>query len=247
MDTYNSAELDETTHFLRHHQPENKFSGGFMFKFARLSVFTLFSLMCIGVAFYAFYYLHQQFNVNNPFHTKFASSGWVVPGHFFGSGLALLLVPLQMSGKLRQWSAQLHRTTGYLYVVAILIGGISGLIMAFDAHGGWVAGLGFGTLAVLWLLVTGNAIRYAIQGNIRAHQRWMYRSIALTTAAVTLRIFLGVGLGVLHLPFLTVYVPTAWLCWIVNVIICELLLFYAQKRQHAGAPDRHWVSRSVSV
>ncbi|WP_395375159.1 DUF2306 domain-containing protein [Marinicella sp. W31] len=213
-----------------------------MTKFIRLSVFTLFSLMCIGVAFYAFYYLHQQFNVNNPFHTKFAISGWVVPGHFFGAGLALLLVPLQMSHRLRQWSAATHRTIGYLSVAAILIGGVSGLIMAFDAHGGWVAGLGFGLLSVLWLTFTGNAIRHAIRGNIRLHQIWMYRSIALTSAAITLRVFLGLGLGVLHLPFLTVYVPAAWLCWVVNLMICELLLFYVVKRR----PEYGFGKRLVS-
>ena len=196
---------------------------------------------------YAFYYLHQQINVNNAFHTKFAASGWVVPGHFFGAGLALLLVPVQMSHRLRKKSASMHRTMGYLSVVAIVIGGVSGFIMAFNAHGGWVAGLGFGLLSLLWLGFTGNAVRHAIQGNIRLHQIWMYRSIALTTAAITLRVFLGVGLGVLHLPFLTVYVPTAWLCWLLNLAICELLLFYVVRRQPAPGFGKRSVSHSVSV
>ena len=218
-----------------------------MSKYIRLGTFAIFSVMCVGVAYYAFYYLHQQINLNNPFHTKFAESGWVVPGHFFGSGLALLLVPLQMSHKLRTWSVSVHRTVGWLYVFAVVIGGVSGFIMAFDAHGGWVTGLGFGSLAVLWLLVTANAIRYAIKKDIYRHRLWMYRSIALTTAAITLRIFLGLGLGVLHLPFLTVYVPTAWLCWILNVLICELLLFYQMKRPRARLHGKHSALPSVSA
>ncbi|MFK8010955.1 MAG: hypothetical protein AB8B80_02875, partial [Marinicellaceae bacterium] len=59
---------------------------------------------------------------------------------------------------------------------------------------------------------------------------WIYRSIAFTSAAITLRIFLGLGLGYFHLPFLTVYVPTAWLCWLINVFIIEIIIYKSQPK-----------------
>ncbi|WP_223787125.1 DUF2306 domain-containing protein [Marinicella meishanensis] len=181
-------------------------------------------LLCLGVTYYAFAYLLGPVNPNNDFKMKMASSGWVVPMHFYASGLALLLVPWQLSSWLRQRAVRMHRLLGLLYVVAVLLGGIAGLLMALQADGGWVAQLGFFSLAVLWLYCTGMAYVSILKGQVLAHQQWMYRSMALTCAGITLRLFLGLGLGVMQWPFLTVYVPTAWLCWTLNLAVCEWLI-----------------------
>ena len=195
-----------------------------MNKTIRMTVFFIFTLLCLGVAGYAFYYLFQPLDPHNQFQLKMARSGWVIPTHFFTSGLALLLVPLQISHRLRQFSVSVHRTIGWLYALAVLLGGVSGLIMSFNASGGWIPGLGFGIMAVLWLVTTTLAIKNAIIKNLTAHKKWIYRSIALTAAAITFRVLLGMGLGVMHLPFMTVYMPAAWLCWIINLMICEVLI-----------------------
>lgn len=181
-------------------------------------------LLCLGVTLYAFTYLLGPVHPDNHFKMKMATSGWVVPLHFYASGLALLLVPAQLSTRLRVRLAATHRTLGLLYVVAVLLGGVAGLLMALQADGGWLAQLGFFSLAVLWLCFTGLAYGCILKGQIAAHQRWMYRSMALTCAGITLRLFLGIGLGLFQLPFLTVYVPTAWLCWTLNWAICEWLI-----------------------
>jgi len=196
-----------------------------MYNFFRLSLYGFYSLMCFGVSAYAFYFLFQQIDPNNDFVIKFANAGLEIPAHFFGGGLALLLVPFQLSHKLRNYSRKVHKTVGYTYTIAVLFGSISGFIMSFNATGGWVAEWGFRFLAIFWFATTFMAIKYAINGNIKSHKIWIYRSIAFTSAAITLRVFLGLGLGVLHMPFLTVYVPTAWLCWVINVIIVELIIF----------------------
>ncbi|HWU53187.1 MAG TPA: hypothetical protein VN153_10250, partial [Tahibacter sp.] len=64
---------------------------------------------------------------------------------------------------------------------------------------------------------------------------------ALTAAAVTLRLTLGIGQGVLHLPFATVYVFAAWSCWTVNLLIVELWL------RRSGAAARGWPAVSVAA
>ncbi len=196
----------------------------------RVSTYTVFSLLCIAVSAYAFYFLYRSISPGDFFLTKLAGGGLSVPAHFFGSGLALLLVPLQLSKRLRRNSITSHRAVGLLSAMAILIGGVSGLIMAFNATGGWVTGLGFGIMAVLWLFCTGNAVRLAMLGRIEEHRLWVYRSIALTAAAITFRIILGVGLGAMQLPFMSVYMPNAWLCWIINLIICEIMLYRRRPR-----------------
>lgn len=190
---------------------------------------SLYTLLCIGVTYYAFNYFLQLANPQNSFQLKLANSGWIAPAHFIFGGIALLITPFQISQKLRRLSIRWHRKIGYVYATAVLLSGTAGLLMALKASGGWVAQLGFFTLAVLWLSTTTLAVVAAIKGDIKSHKRWIYRSVAFTAAAITLRLCLGIGLGVLQLPFFTVYVPSAWLCWSINVVICEWLLWHQSK------------------
>ncbi len=186
--------------------------------------FLVFALTSLAIAAHAFAWLEQEINLNNPFHRSFAAAGWVVPGHFYPAGLALALAPLQCSSRLRRRFPRLHRTAGWLYVSSVGIAGISGLLMAPAAQGGMPTALAFGLLALFWLGTTFIALRRALQGDVVGHRRWMLRSVALTFAAVTLRLQLGIGLAFLNLPFLAVYTAAAWLCWTVNLLACELLL-----------------------
>ncbi|WP_154222248.1 DUF2306 domain-containing protein [Marinicella rhabdoformis] len=192
-------------------------------------IFCLYAIAAVGVAYYAVTYFQQpiNININNPFQLKLLNSGWLTPMHFYASGLALALTPWQLSKKIRNFSKSIHRTIGLLYVLSVLLGGVSGLLLALNATGGWVAKLGFGSLAVIWLSTTAMAFYHALQHDISKHKIWIYRSIALTTAGITLRIMLGVGLGLFQWPFLTVYVPIAWLCWVPNLIFCE---WFIQRR-----------------
>jgi uncharacterized membrane protein len=147
----------------------------------------------------------------------------------------LLLAPLQVWGGLRRRWPRLHRQVGWLYVAAVLIGGVSGLSLARNAQGGWITGSGFSLLAVTWLWMTALGVGYAIAGDYESHRRWMLRSVALTAAAITLRLMLFVGQGVLHLPFMTVYISAAWGCWTINLALCELWLRWSRRLQLASA------------
>lgn len=208
-----------------------------MKKTLQILSFSTYTLLSFAVAYYAFDYYFQLAKPANPFQAKLAESIWIAPIHFIAGGMALLLTPLQLSQKLRNKALHVHRKIGYLYVSAVYLSGMAGLLMSFNASGGWVAQLGFFMLAVSWLTTTTLALFYAIKGNIRSHKRWIYRSVALTAAAITLRLFLGIGLGVLQLPFMTVYVPTAWLCWTINLVICEAILLHQQRQQQKLNPE----------
>lgn len=198
--------------------------AGWLYRWGRWPLGVVFAAACVAIAVYAFGYLYGSYSPRNPFAARFAVSGLDVPAHFFGAGLALLLAPLQPWGWLRRRAPGLHRLAGWLYAAAVLIGGIAGLSLAPKAHGGWASGAGFALLAPIWLLSTGLGIAYAVRGELERHRRWMWRSIALTFAAVTLRLILGIGTGMLHLRFLPVYIFAAWACWSVNLALCELLL-----------------------
>lgn len=190
----------------------------------------LLAVGCVLVAAYAFAFLrYRPFDPDDPFMVRFALGGLAVPAHFFGAGLALLLVPLQASARVRQRWPGLHRIGGGLSAGGILVAGIGGLVMATDAHRGWATGVGFAILALLWLAVTGLGVAAAVRRDFAAHRRWMLRCMALTTAAITLRLMLAAG-AVLGLPFDAVYIAAAWTSWLFNLAVAEAWLRWPQWR-----------------
>lgn len=148
--------------------------------------------------------------------------------HIGGGGPALLLAPWQFASPIRNRWPHIHRFMGRLYVLAGLIGGTAGLVMAFKSDAGLIAQIGFGALAVAWLTTTSIAFILAWRRKITAHRRWMIRSAALTLAAVTLRIYIPFSMIVLNprfgIDFETAYIAIAWVCWVPNLIVAEFYL-----------------------
>jgi uncharacterized membrane protein len=143
--------------------------------------------------------------------------------HIAASAWALAMGPWQFSLRLRQRALAVHRWVGRSYVAAVVLGGLSAIALAPAAQTGAVAGLGFGLLGVLWVGFTIVALVRIRAGDVTAHRRWMTRSFALTLAAVTLRLYLPAAFAA-GIPFPTSYPAIAWLCWVPNLIVAELLL-----------------------
>ncbi|WP_430256820.1 DUF2306 domain-containing protein [Neorhizobium sp. DAR64872/K0K18] len=143
--------------------------------------------------------------------------------HIVVASIALLLVPFQLWPGMRSRRIKLHRVLGRVYGFSILVGGISGFWLAVTTTSGIAASWGFGLLAIVWMGATAVGIGSAIRGNIGAHQRWMIRSAALTMAAVTLRIYLVIGM-VTGFPYEYIVGLLAWICWVPNLIIAELII-----------------------
>lgn len=198
----------------------------------------VFGLGCLAVAVYAFTFFSRDTSLGNPFDARFVVSGWDVPGHIFGAGLALLLAPLQLLGGVRRRWPRLHRLGGGVYAGAILIAAISALSLSRHAQGGVASGSAFALLAVIWVGCTAMGIGYAIRRDFVNHRRWMFRSVALTASAVTLRIMLGVGAAAMQWPFLPVYITAAWSCWTLNLALCELILRWPAIRARLAAQRR---------
>lgn len=200
---------------------------------------TLLAMGCVLVSAYAFAFLtYRPYEPHDPFMVRFALEGLAVPAHFFGAGLALLLVPVQASRWIRRRLPTLHRIGGGLSVGGIVVAGIGGLAMATQSHRGWATGIAFALLAIAWLTTMGLGVRAVVRRDFVAHRRWMLRCMALTAAAITLRIILAGGL-VLRLPFDAVYITAAWSSWLLNLALCEAWLRWPawrmQRRQVVAA------------
>jgi uncharacterized membrane protein len=152
--------------------------------------------------------------------------------HIVGSGLALALSPLQLSARVRSRVPRLHRVVGRITLLSIAAGGVGALLIAPYNLAGPIGTAGFGLLGLFWLVCAGAAFGSVLRRDFTAHRRWAIRTFALTYAAVTLRIWLGVviaaqtGIGGIDegLAFDRAYLPVPFLCWVPNLIVAERYL-----------------------
>lgn len=191
-------------------------------------------LFSVAIGLYALSFL--DFQIKSILHAKlddlwqFTAYRIVFYTHVSFGGLALLAGPTQFWPRLRQRFLRLHRTVGKGYVISCLLAGLAGLTLAFFAEAGLVARLGFGGLALSWLYTTSRAYLAIRRGDLPVHEAWMYRSFALTLAAVTLRLWLPLFTFGFGWSFIGSYRIIAWLCWVPNLLAGEWLI----RRQSAG-------------
>ena len=170
-----------------------------------------------------------SFKLQNP---NFELKPWiyVLYIHIFTAIFALIIGPFQLFMKPTNDRKRWHRLLGYGYVLSITVSGIVSVYLSLFATGGWIAGLGFMSLDVLWVATTLTATRKIMAKDIQAHKAWMLRSYALTFAAVTLRIWLA-PLALLFGDFEAGFRVVAWVCWIPNLIVIEAVISRMRLRQ----------------
>lgn len=166
-------------------------------------------------------FLKQKVNV---YHIEHWRGSFYV--HIFTALLALLAGLTQFSGYLLRHHKKVHRTMGYVYAVNVLfITGPAALIMSYYANGGVPAQVSFVLQSICWIVFTGIAVKKALKKQFIAHGEWMFRSYALTLAAITLRAYNAL-LWELHVDMRPVdkYILIAWASWTLNLILAELLI-----------------------
>lgn len=162
----------------------------------------------------------------------------VLLAHVGGAAVALLCAPWLPTAGVRR-RPRLHRRLGRTYLAGSLVGGLGGLALAPTAFGGAVSGAGFGALAVAWLATGGLGLAAARRGDLAAHRRWMVRSLALTYAALTLRLYLGLygaasAAGLVAFGFEQAYRGVAWVCWVPNLAVAWWLTRRPRARELPG-------------
>ncbi|MBB6091208.1 putative membrane protein [Povalibacter uvarum] len=160
---------------------------------------------------------------------------WLVMyGHTLFAPLTLLIGPLQFHPGLRNRWPRVHRTSGMIYLAAVVISGLGALSLAPVAYGYASTRIGFAALGVLWLGSAAIALYSIKRGDVDAHRRWMMRNFSLTFAAVTLRLWLPVLMS-LDVSFDVTYAIAAWSSWVPNLIAMEMLLRRSAKLQPVTA------------
>lgn len=147
--------------------------------------------------------------------------------HVYSSMFVLVAGVLQFSGYARKQFPAVHKISGRVYVITILLlSGPTGLIMGYYGNGGWVAQFAFCLLAVLWIFFTGKGFAAIRSGNTDAHRKWMYRSYALTLSAISLRLWKWLLVWLFEPRPMDVYQIVAWLGWVGNLMLAEIFIYY---------------------
>ena len=120
---------------------------------------------------------------------------------------------------------KIHQYAGKAYVFVILfLAAPTGIYMGFFANGGFSSKISFVILGIFWWFSTFKAYQLIRQKNYKAHQQWMWRSFALTLSAITLRLWKWIIVYFFHPSPMDVYEIVAWLGWIPNILLIELLI-----------------------
>jgi uncharacterized membrane protein YozB (DUF420 family) len=147
--------------------------------------------------------------------------------HLVGGSMALALGLPQFWMGFRNRFMNVHRWTGRLYVLGVLVGSIGAFVMATAPE----QSLGFGfafalfALGIAWVITTGAAFFAVIRRKIKLHKEWMIRSYIVTLAFVTFRILSDFvpyeSWGLDHADYNTAMM---WSCWVFPLMIAEVIL-----------------------
>ena len=145
--------------------------------------------------------------------------------HVYSAIFVLLAGFTQFNPRILGKYPMLHRVLGYLYAsFVLLLAAPSGIYIGWFANGGLIAQTSFIVLGIFWFWFTANAIKLIIERKIKAHRNMMYRSFALATSAITLRLWKVILVYLFRPAPMDVYQVIAWLGWIPNLLIAEWLI-----------------------
>ncbi len=185
--------------------------------------------LLIALASSRYFIQSPEVAIGPPLGKRFAEYITPLLFHAGGGMLALSLGPWGFWGTFRNRHLSLHRWMGRIYLLSVMVGGVAGFYLAATAFGGLPARIGFSLLAALWLTTGALAYRHIRLGNVQMHREWMIRNYALTFSAVMLRVWLPLFMT-LGYKFPEAYITVAWLCWVPNLLIAELIISRGKTR-----------------
>lgn len=151
------------------------------------------------------------------FAVPFAAVAFV---HTLGGGLASLIGPFQFHKGLRGARPKWHRWAGRVYLIAVGLASLAGVLLSPRSLAEDTFGIGFIALALAWFYTGWMAYTTARAGDFHAHRRWMIRNFALTYAAVTLRIQMPLMIALGMDPVLALNI-NGFSCWLPNLLFVE--------------------------
>lgn len=109
--------------------------------------------------------------------------------HALLGALGLVAGVLQFNSRLRLRNILIHRTSGWIYLVAVWGASISGIINAYYFEVPALARLIFVAVGIWWFFSTSLAFWHIRHGAVLFHKIWMIRSYAISLFFITFPIW----------------------------------------------------------
>ena len=205
-----------------------KIPAGYKWNFLLILLFLYFYWLMFKITLY-----YVPYNLNAAFlqikQTEIQSLPeyrYIFYAHVYTSIFILLFGFIQFFSFRSKAGKLIHRYLGYQYIILLLVfAAPSGIYMGVHANGGLLSKASFVILGLLWWASTLIAILKIKQHRFAAHRNWMVRSYALSLSAVTLRFWKVVLVYLFELPPMDNYQIIAWLGWVPNLLIAELIIY----------------------
>lgn len=143
--------------------------------------------------------------------------GSILAVHMVAGGLAVLLVPVQVSRMWRRGDRRKHVYLGWALVPIVTIAALTTPPISFNMTLPFWSELGFAMGSVAWFIALVMGMWAVKTKRYVRHQRWMVMMAALSFGAVSFR---------LQLPILrifwdmdVVFPYLGWTCWVPNVLV----------------------------
>lgn len=145
--------------------------------------------------------------------------------HVVPSLIFVLLIALQLSGRIRRRNLDIHRWMGRVLVVSGILFAISGvyfgLVMPF---GGTIETLVILVVVLLFLASLAMGVIRIRQRNISAHRFWMLHMVVLAFSPVTMRLLLGPMMLMMDMSGQQVFGLAILLATVLNLVLLHLYL-----------------------
>jgi uncharacterized membrane protein len=194
--------------------------------------YLLFAFAGLMLAYVLFHNEGFLIHPNDPVWHHYQPFRWWLLGHGLAGACALLLGPMQFSDRLRQRFTKLHRVVGRFYVGGVFVAGPLGFyIQHFNERIGGPRSFSVaaGVQATLWMLTTGIAMAFILNGKVQQHRQWMTRSFAVALIFLEVRVIAGVtrweNLGT---PAIETIV---WGCIAFSVVAADIVLQLQELRR----------------
>ena len=184
-------------------------------------------VFAVIAAMMAYVFYHRELDLFNPSHPiwqHYEPYKWWLLTHGSVGGLALVLVPLQFSDRLRARYAKVHRIVGRIYVIAALVLAPAGVYMQYlDEAQGASRSFTVATVvdAAILMVTTSIGFVFAYRRMIQQHRQWMTRSYAVSLVFIEVRVILG--LAGLDQPFdWAITEMVVWSCVALSVLVGDI-------------------------
>lgn len=155
--------------------------------------------------------------------------------HLAGGLTTVLLGPVQFLTQWRLRNPALHRLSGRVYLVGLLVAaaGATGLIATSPAP--FAIRLAFSSTALAWLTTALVGLVSIRRRAVDRHRRWMTRNYAVTLAPIIFRLSLPLAIAGGLVPSPTLIASLLWCSWMLPLLVCEAVRRLAAARRAARA------------